>query len=162
MVREDILGGLKTGLARGQTLREAMMTFYNAGYLKQEIEDAARVAQEQINNPSQPQFVQTPLKPTPIFQRGVAVKDTPNERPKEIFSQTAKFPVKPAQTVQAKTVQKVSAYGSQPKPVQQAQPTQIKQSTQQTQAQPKQVQSQPVQQPAKTVQKVSADRKSVV
>lgn len=42
MVRDDILGGLNSALARGQSLRQAMMSFYNAGYQKLEIEEAAR------------------------------------------------------------------------------------------------------------------------
>ena len=39
---DDILGGIKAAIKRGQTLKEAMMTFYNAGYAKNEIEEAAR------------------------------------------------------------------------------------------------------------------------
>jgi len=43
MVQEDILGGLSSALARGQSLRQSMMSFYNAGYKKEDIEEAARV-----------------------------------------------------------------------------------------------------------------------
>lgn len=39
---QEILGGLKTAIERGETLKDAMMTFYQAGYDKYEIEDAAR------------------------------------------------------------------------------------------------------------------------
>jgi type VII secretion protein EssA len=39
---EDIIGGLKSAVSRGEDLKQAMMSFYNAGYTKQEIEDAAR------------------------------------------------------------------------------------------------------------------------
>ena len=45
-MREDILGGLKLALIRGETLKKAMMTFYNAGYKKNDIEEAARELQQ--------------------------------------------------------------------------------------------------------------------
>jgi hypothetical protein len=44
MVREDIVGGLKLALLRGESLKEAMMSFYSAGYKKEDIEEAARIA----------------------------------------------------------------------------------------------------------------------
>ena len=134
MVREDILGGLKTALARGQTLRQAMMSFYNSGYLKQEIEEAAKALQVEKNQPLQPQFAQGPSETAPIFQRTDLVEKDSNEEPKEVLSQTAKL-------AQPQTIQKVSAYG------QPTQPTQPKQ--------PQQVQ-QPAQQSTQTIQKVSA------
>ena len=111
MVREDILGGLKTALARGQTLRQAMMSFYNSGYLKQEIEEAAEALQVEKNQPLQPQFAQGPSETAPIFQRTDLVEKDSNEEPKEVLSQTAKL-------AQPQTIQKVSAYG-QPLQVQQ-------------------------------------------
>ena len=39
---DDILGGIKSAIERGEELKDAMMTFYNAGYSKREIEEAAR------------------------------------------------------------------------------------------------------------------------
>jgi hypothetical protein len=39
---QEILGGLKIAIASGDTLQEAMMSFYQAGYGKEEIEEAAR------------------------------------------------------------------------------------------------------------------------
>ena len=42
MIRQDILGGLKLAMSKGESLKQAMMSFYNAGYKKNEIEDAAR------------------------------------------------------------------------------------------------------------------------
>jgi len=42
LTNQEILGGLRTALERGQTLKQAMMSFYQAGYKKEEIEDAAR------------------------------------------------------------------------------------------------------------------------
>ncbi|OYT36523.1 hypothetical protein B6U91_01115, partial [Candidatus Pacearchaeota archaeon ex4484_71] len=39
---DDILGGIKSAVERGETLKEAMVSLFNAGYSKEEIEDAAR------------------------------------------------------------------------------------------------------------------------
>jgi len=47
MVREDILSGLKQAISRGESLRQAMMSFYKAGYKKEEIEEAARFLQSE-------------------------------------------------------------------------------------------------------------------
>jgi hypothetical protein len=41
-VNEEIFGGLKVAIERGESLKKAMMTFYNAGYKKEEIEEAAQ------------------------------------------------------------------------------------------------------------------------
>ena len=41
MEKEDILGGLKSALSRGESLNRAMMAFFNAGYKKEDIESAA-------------------------------------------------------------------------------------------------------------------------
>jgi hypothetical protein len=48
MVNEEIIGGLISALSRGEPLQKAMMTFYNAGYEKQEIEEAAKVVYAQV------------------------------------------------------------------------------------------------------------------
>lgn len=47
MVRNDILSGIKASVLKGETLQQAMMSFYNAGYQKQDIEDAARALQQE-------------------------------------------------------------------------------------------------------------------
>jgi hypothetical protein len=41
MVNEEIVGGIKNALERGDSLRDAMMSFFNAGYDRKEIEEAA-------------------------------------------------------------------------------------------------------------------------
>lgn len=46
MVRQDILGALQSALTRGETLKRAMMTLYNSGYKKEEIEEAAAALQQ--------------------------------------------------------------------------------------------------------------------
>ena len=39
---DDILGGIRSAISRGETLKQAMIAMFNAGYTKDEIEDAAR------------------------------------------------------------------------------------------------------------------------
>lgn len=48
MVNEEIIGGLVSALSRGDSLQKGMMSFYNAGYNKDEIEDAAREVYRQL------------------------------------------------------------------------------------------------------------------
>lgn len=42
MAKEEIVNGIKLALDKGQTLRDAMVSFFNAGYSREEINDAAR------------------------------------------------------------------------------------------------------------------------
>jgi len=44
-ISQDILGGIRIATERGETLKDAMITFLNAGYTKKDIEDSARVFQ---------------------------------------------------------------------------------------------------------------------
>ena len=54
MVNESILGGLRTAIEHKSSLKQAMQSFYNAGYNKEEIEEAAKIIfQEQQNMPQQ-------------------------------------------------------------------------------------------------------------
>lgn len=48
MINEEIIGGLISALSRKQTLENAMMTFYNAGYSKEDIEDSAKEVYNQV------------------------------------------------------------------------------------------------------------------
>ena len=48
-MNEEILGGLRFALNRGESLEKTMTSFYNAGYRREEIEEAARfLKQERI------------------------------------------------------------------------------------------------------------------
>jgi hypothetical protein len=67
MVNSEILGGLKLALSKGESFKQAMITFYNAGYKKEEIEEAARILQsENIEQKEISQKPETPLKQRPI------------------------------------------------------------------------------------------------
>lgn len=45
MVNESLVEGLKTAIVKGESLNQAMMSFYNSGYDKAEVEEAARFLQ---------------------------------------------------------------------------------------------------------------------
>jgi hypothetical protein len=63
MVNAEILSGIRAALERGQSLRAAMMSFYNAGYAKDEIEDAARALMEVGATQQTQTQTQPPAKP---------------------------------------------------------------------------------------------------
>lgn len=91
MVNEGILGGLKLALSKGESLKQAMMTFYNAGYKKEEIEEAARVLQKESTEAAIQQKSKESLKQERIQK---------SSKPKKQIKAPA---------------QKVSAYGEQTK-----------------------------------------------
>ena len=65
MVSQDILGGLKVALAKGKSLEETMQAFYNAGYPKEEIEEAAKMVHQQ-------QMPPLARPPQQIFQKNIS------------------------------------------------------------------------------------------
>jgi FtsZ-interacting cell division protein ZipA len=148
MVNEAILGALKSALARGESLKKAMMTVYNAGYKREDISEAARSINEEGSlpqaQPIQQENTTQPKKPATIKTL------TPSKKlsRKEKKSKKAKESDKP--TKQPQIIQ-------QPQALQQVQP-----STKQLQGTPQQAQQpqtpQQVQQPIPgqgVVQKVS-------
>lgn len=48
-----IVEGIRNGIKRGQSFRQVMISFYNAGYSRQDIEDSARAIQSQMQPPQQ-------------------------------------------------------------------------------------------------------------
>jgi len=103
MVKEEIIEGLRTAIAKGEPLEKAMMSFYNAGYKKEEIE-AAAAAMVQM-----PSFVQPTSQPQPTYQpqqfqqKKIIPQQTPTRgQPKPLI------PPPPAST------QDVSDYGKKP------------------------------------------------
>ncbi|MDA3836317.1 MAG: hypothetical protein PF542_01730 [Nanoarchaeota archaeon] len=116
---QEILGGLRAAVERGETLKDAMMTFYQAGYEKSEIESAAKAFLNQTSAPSTMNTSQrlpspdTPkkkeekkplekLKPAALMLKPIPVPQTP--------AASANIPVK------EKTPQNVSAYAIPKKP----------------------------------------------
>lgn len=100
MVRQDILGGLRVALFKGESLQSAMQSFYNSGYKKEDIEEAAQALYSE--NPQTRQASQQPS--SPIVQ-------------------------KPVQQVVQKPIPQVvqPTYPSQTKQPQQSQPPQVRQ-----------------------------------
>jgi len=95
MAKSDLVGGLKLALSRGETLQKAMQSFYNAGYKKEEIEEAARILQTHGFRP------QTIAKPIIKSSQKLIKKTSASVLP-------AQFMQKPSP--QAKTKQVVSNY----------------------------------------------------
>lgn len=138
MVNEQILNGLKFALAKGQTLKQAMMSFYNAGYSKQEIEEAARYlyaeqqqwqAQQQSQQPvqrpvqqSQPaQEMQKPLKQIAQQYKPQEAQPVQPTQPVQQIQSQQTLQQKPQLIVsKPETIQQpqtVSGYVSKPNPV---------------------------------------------
>ena len=123
MVKEEIVEGLKEAIARGESLNKAMMSFYNAGYPAQDIEEAAMY----LEAPRLPQNIpvsQPVSKPTiPSFQ------EPETEQPEE--SSTLASPIIPQPSdqqeqknlqqlpslQQPQSIQKVSNYDVAPSPL---------------------------------------------
>lgn len=138
MVRNDILGGLKVAIARGSSLQDAMQSFYNAGYKKEEIEEAAKNLQNkpapQTVSPQKNSFFPknpfTPSPKTPIM----SLKPTQPLPPRQETPETNSLPSKeeiaqvflskqsalkptfsPPPAQQTNVKQNVSNYGEKPK-----------------------------------------------
>jgi len=90
MVNQTIVQGLMQAVSRGESLHQAMMSFFNAGYAKQEIEEAAAEVQRLQSG-----------KPAPKYKKAVA--DASKKVAKSVPAK-----VKPAQ----KPASKVSSYGA--------------------------------------------------
>jgi len=88
MVNHEIVEGLRTALARGYSLQQAMISFFNAGYKKEDIEEAARAL---YTHPSQP--LSHPGKPTPE-----EVKKPVSHKTQPIQTHQAAQQMQPAQT----------------------------------------------------------------
>lgn len=64
MVKEEIIGGLRIAVSKGHNLEDAMQTFYNAGYKKEDIEAAAREFKSEQISLTQNQSAQQNLIPS--------------------------------------------------------------------------------------------------
>jgi hypothetical protein len=97
MVNEDILGGIEKGVEKGETLEYAMMSFYNAGYQREDIEWAAKAFQMQ-DIAKRTQWSAEPFKRE---EKKEATSD------KNLQIETNQFIKKPT-----KVIQNVSNYGA--------------------------------------------------
>lgn len=112
MVRQDIFAGLRAALEKGEQLNQAMISFYNAGYKKEEIEEAARALQA-----GQPVLMQPQVQPQ-VQQPGQLPQQPGQPQPIQPQMQHGMpMPMYPQVQLQpGQTPQFVSGYGKQKKP----------------------------------------------
>ncbi|MBD3247246.1 hypothetical protein GF378_01345 [Candidatus Pacearchaeota archaeon] len=127
MVNQEIVEGLRTALGRGYSLEQAMMSFFNAGYKKEDIEEAARAL---YTHPSQP--LSHPGKATPkeakkpINYKSQPMETHPQQQKTQQISKPKKMPQKAFQGAEQKkkeqgkpvdqAVDKISKYEEKTKP----------------------------------------------
>jgi len=115
MVRGDIVGGLKVALSRGEPLQKAMQSFYNAGYKKEEIEEAARELHRQLTN--QETFI--PRKP---MAKGTKPLPTQQSTPQQPSQTSQKPETKPGAESEPKQEDVEQPEKKESQPTQQTQP----------------------------------------
>lgn len=106
MVNKDILGGLKVALSRGDSLQSAMQSFYNAGYTKEEIEEAARALTSEISQQQYylkqniPQQMQQPQKRQVLLPKPTQLlQPSQGQRPQQVIKpQPQQQPLQPKPT----------------------------------------------------------------
>jgi len=89
----EIIGGLKIAMLKGEKIEEAMMSFYNAGYEKKDIEEAAKLL---LQAKSRQELQKEPIPQTPVAVKPKKEKVLPKQ-PKpiqEVSSYEAKPPKK--------------------------------------------------------------------
>jgi hypothetical protein len=114
MTNEDIVGGLRQALSKGDSLEKAMTSFFNAGYAKEDIENAANSLyaspwQTQADYPTQQQQQPTPQ----TQQQNIPQQKTPITYPQSQQQQPQQQMLPHTQSSPA-VVQKVSDYGKKP------------------------------------------------
>lgn len=118
---QEILGGLRSAIERGEDLKSAMMTFYRAGYSKEEIEEAARVYLEMEKNSEDISLKKTQEKTQEKKEVKKEDKGDVKKGKEKKFSTLGEknnIQAKPADEIKKKpeTVQKVSKYEPTKKP----------------------------------------------
>lgn len=97
-----LLGGIESGISRGQSLKEAMISLYNSGYEKKEIEKAAKTYLDLVNKKSSPGIFPNDLK-----NESFITQDKKEDKKDEETREKPKDPIKPF----SNTPQIVSSYG---------------------------------------------------
>lgn len=89
MVNESILGALQSALARKQSLKQAMMSLYNAGYERKDIEEAAKILHYQISQNPQTQQSPAQKKLQPAFlNKNLRNKENSEKNPNKEYHET--------------------------------------------------------------------------
>ncbi len=111
-MNEEILGGLKSALERGESLQRAMMTFFNAGYNKEEIEEAARALSNFKPVANVQPAVPVVVKPAIVAQKAMPAKSIQPIQAMQKPQKKSFFKKLIQPSVSQKPVQKVSNYGA--------------------------------------------------
>jgi hypothetical protein len=132
-MNEEIFGGLKAAIERGESLKRAMMTFFNAGYKREEIEEAARALYEilqhqqqvqqpvknPVNTPIKTQIVKSPIPTSnisPVYNMPPVAPVVPSQKQDSIQKIMPAYPpvqiLGQPQISPANSMQKVSNYSS--------------------------------------------------
>ena len=114
MVKEEIIEGLRAAVAEGDSLNKAMMSFYNSGYPKQDVEDAAKIVDApQIQQSQTPQQQPTQAKTSVTTDSGESEFKAPQPIHPHEEVQTTQYP----SLKQTQPIQKVSNYEGRPSPL---------------------------------------------
>jgi len=93
MTNKEIVEGLKAAVSRGESLKQAMMSFLNAGYNRKEIQEAAREVQSLSiqkvqSKPEQKPLIKKSKKPfLSRFKSKKKLKPVPIRKPIQKVSQ---------------------------------------------------------------------------
>lgn len=105
MVREDILGILKTAIQKGKNLQQTAQSLINAGYPEAEVTEASKSVESYVFQPTQIQRPASPKAPVPRQQF------YPGKSPQVVSQYYSPAPVEYIQRSQ-QVVQRVSGYNS--------------------------------------------------
>ena len=100
MVKEELLEGLKVALSKGESLQKAIMSFFNAGYPKEEIEEAAGLLEAPSISLNQPLLQTNPFLQSAQIQQGYYSPGQPQLKQFKKSSQA---------------IQRISGYGEAPR-----------------------------------------------
>ncbi len=109
MPSEEIIDGLRMAMAKGESLMQAMMSFYNAGYSKQDVEAAARMLSQQ------PGFSQAQTQQ----------RQSPTNVNQNVQKQPSALQPQSKGQFQGEEKQRVSSYGQSPQQEDKSQPKKL-------------------------------------
>ena len=103
MVKDELVEGIKRGMAGGETMEVSMNTFYNAGYPKGDIEEAAMAVQSYILSHQKHTAILPKKMPEKI------IKPLPNPKqelpkPSKVIQRASNYEKKPSKTGTAITI----------------------------------------------------------
>ena len=105
MAKQELIEGLRIGISKGESLQQAMMSLFNAGYSRGDIEDAARALYSRQPTESQEKVSQSTQKPSTSKIQKTPKTTSDDKKPAEIQATTKENQKKPS-----KVVQRVSKY----------------------------------------------------